>query len=736
MQSQHSQRRQLAAPKPPAHPPPPRKGGIRADGLSAWVRRLSDRGALRALLGSRGLKVAGGIAAALAVVLTGVNVLLSADWVEAQIAARIKEQTGRDLAVNGPAQLLFLPWPRIVVSDATIADPSGTSGLAELSIAKLTVDLNFSDFLSRQVDAERIVLERPVLTLHVDRLEQAKHRDGARAPHKTRFAKADLGGSTEAPRDLRIEDLRIVDGTVVLARSGASEERRIEHIEASLSLESLKAPLTGRGTFQWKQKPVEFSFELATPADLRAKRPGELQVAVDAEPIVARFDGSLAPATYLAGEGRLSAKIQSIPFLLSWLQGGADVPQSVNDGELDGLISWTKDQIRLSETRFASEHASGEGEAVLTLGSPRPHIRAALALDHLDASPLLDNVDRGEASPNDAAPPVLPASAPATGGSRPVTPAAEGEQAVLTAPSNPGQPGSHLAQPALSLALPMPEAALPGARPEAPRELRPAPFDADVNLNVRKGRLGRLDIGPSALGLVFRDGVLDATLSGMSLYDGDARGTVTVDLSTSVPQFVGDLRVEGVQAEPFLTDAAQFRMIAGRTKLALSISGEGRDAEAIKSSLKGSGAFVVTDGAVRGIDIAAFIRKLGEGSFDFRQGADAKTAFGDLGGSFTIQSGVAKTSNLKILSPLLKVSVKGDVDLRTGTLQLLATPEILAGPKGHGGANDLAGLSVPVLIEGPFDSPRIQPQIGSVFANPKSASKAVSKIGAALQKKF
>ena len=177
-------------------------------------------------------------------------------------------------------------------------------------------------------------------------------------------------------------------------------------------------------------------------------------------------------------------------------------------------------------------------------------------------------------------------------------------------------------------------------------------------------------------------------------------------------------------------------MIAGRTKLTLSISGEGQDAEAIKSSLKGDGAFVVTEGAIGGIDITAFIRGLGEGKFDLRQGADAKTAFSDLGASFTIDDGVAKTGNLKMLSPLLKVSAEGDVNLRTSTLQFLATPEILAGPKGRDGVNDLAGLSVPVRIEGPLDSPRIQPQIGSVFANPESASKAVSKIGAALQKKF
>ena len=480
--------------------------------------------------------------------------------------------------MNGPVRLLFLPGPQIVISDATIADPETRAGLAELSIAKLTVDLNFADLFSREVDAKRIVLERPVLTLHPGHQAQAGHLDGARAPGKVRFARANMSGSvSEPPRDLRIEDLRIVDGTVILARSNAQDERCIEHIDAHLSLTSLKAPLIGRGTFQWKHEPVDFSFEFSTPADLRAKRAGELQAAFDTQTVSARFEGSVATAPHLAGEGRLSAKVGSIPALLAWFRGESVVSPAIGDGELDSLVAWTKDEIILSKTRFAAEHASGEGEAVITLKRPRPHIRAAFALDHLDASPLFRDADRREASPKDAAPLAQRAFSPMTGtttdGSKPNAPAAEAEQAVsppppFAAPEQPGskrqqpapslaQPPLGLAQPTLSLAHKMPEAALGRATtPQVPHKVRPAPFDADVNLNVRKARMGQLNIGPSALGVVFRDGTLNATLSGMSLYDGNASGTLTVDASTSVPQFSGNFRLEGVQARPFLTDAA------------------------------------------------------------------------------------------------------------------------------------------------------------------------------------
>ena len=86
MQSEHSQKRQLASRNPPALPALPREGGgtgIRTAWPSVWLRGLGERGVLRATLRSRGLKIAGAIAAALAVVLIGVNFFLSTDWVEA-----------------------------------------------------------------------------------------------------------------------------------------------------------------------------------------------------------------------------------------------------------------------------------------------------------------------------------------------------------------------------------------------------------------------------------------------------------------------------------------------------------------------------------------------------------------------------------------------------------------------------------------------------------------------------
>ncbi len=687
------------------------------------------------------LIIAGGIAACLALALLAVNLLISADWVRDRVAARIKEETGRDLKVNGTTALLFAPGPLIVITDATITDPEARAGTADFSISRLSIDLSLGELLSRQVDAERVVLERPVFTLRLGSdggMQRRSDLGGPSNPH--RFIKATAGGE-DSRRDIRLRDVRIEDGTVNLVYENG-KERRVERIEANLSLPAMTDPFTGRGSFEWKQQTVSFSFELTAPADLRDKRPARLQLALDTKAIAARFDGSMLTRPSFSGQGELSAKANSIPSLLAWMREGPAAEAAIGDGELASHLAWKEGEVVFSNARFALRHASGLGEAVVTFTGPRPHIRAALALDHLDLNPFLANAAPRAAGTVRQA---VDARSSEVSRSAEITAAKDGftkldettaaEIEVMPPPAEPAAPTAVVKTEPPSVAQTDLAAPLPAPAPV--QVSAPASFDADINLNVRKTRVSHLDIGPSSLGIAFRDGVLNATLGGMDLYDGNASGKLTLDASKPIPAFSGDFRLDGVQARPLLSDAAQFSLLSGRAKLELKLAGAGNTSEEIKSSLAGQGSVVVSDGAIEGINITELIGSVGAGQIpNMRQGPGAKTAFSDLGGSFTIANGIAETSNLQMQSPLLKVRAAGTVNLVEDSLDILTQPEIVSGPEGRRGANALAGLSVPVRIEGPLQEPRIKPEIKGLFADPETAGRTVNQIGDVLQKTF
>jgi AsmA protein len=667
------------------------------------------------------LKIGAGVVALVVVALIAVNMLISASAVRDRVAARVKEQTGRDLAVNGSTSLLLLPNPHIVLTDAEITDPENRTG-ADLKIARLALDVTFAQLFSRQVDAKRVVMEHPVLTVRLaqqagtpDRQGDAGPLPGA-VPRKqaaaafTNFIAADARGGSPR-RDIMLDDVQIEDGTVRIIYDADGAERTVEHIHANLSLPHLVDPLTAKGDFDWKGVKVGFDLKLATPADLDT-RTARLDLALTTEAIDANFGGNVAAKPAFSLEGDVTAKSQSVPSLLAWLRKEPASFTAVGSGEISSHVVWQPGEITLTQSRFALSHATGQGQAVLTLRSPRPHLRAALVLQTLDLDPFLAG---SPSKRTEADPPAVRRQDTASAGAAIFVGSAQAEEGPAAAEAAP------------------PEAVAPEETPV----ILPAAFEADVNANVLQTKVAGLTIGPSSLGLNLRDGVLDAKLTGMQLYDGQGTGALTLNAAKPVPSFTGNFVLDGVSAKPLLDAAAGFNLLSGHAKLELQLSGAGSTGEEIKHSLEGKGTLAISDGAIEGINLTELINGIGAGQMpDLNQGPGAKTTFSALGGSFTLASGVAETHDLEVTSPVLQVTARGTVDLVTGSLDFLTQPEIVAGPEGKGGANNLAGLTIPVRIEGPFAHPTFKPEIKGVFASPDQASKTVKEIGDVLQKKF
>ena len=671
------------------------------------------------------LKIVGGVAAVLLLIVVGLNFLLSADAVRDRVASRVKEQTGRDLKVNGSSSLLFLPNPHIVLTDVEITDPENRAG-ADLHVSRLALDVSLMQLFSRKVDADRVVMERPVLTVRLRDAAGAGQQGSLETPPrdlaslKPRFALAEAAAGAAPRRDIELKDVEIEDGTVRILYDGT--ERRVERINANLSLPHLVDPLTAKGDFDWKGLKVGFDVKLATPAELDTERGARLEFGVTTDAVNADFGGYVSARPAFSAQGELVAKTQSVPSVLAWLRKEPAAVTAVGSGELSSHITWNEGEVSL-QTRFALSHAVGQGQAIVTLSSPKPHVRAALAVESLNLDPFF-------------------AGGPVAAGGSSQVPSPAQEPPASEEPAETVHQFTEAAPPVTTdtpaEAPPWAEGASPPPQPpqqvgsgaEAPVVL-PAAFDADANINIAETRVGRFLVGPSALGVSLRDGVLEATLNSMQLYDGQGSGKLTLDGAKPAPSFSGTLALDGVSAQPLLAAAAGFNLLAGTAEVSLEVKGQGNSVEEIKHSLGGAGSIDVDEGSIQGINLTELIESLGAGRLpDLEQGPGAKTDFSTLGGTFTMASGVAETHDLEMTSELLEVKARGTVDVVTGTLDFLTQPKILGGKRG----NKLAGLSVPVRIEGPFAQPSIRPEIGGLFSSPGAASDTVNQIGEMLQR--
>lgn len=99
---------------------------------------------------------------------------------------------------------------------------------------------------------------------------------------------------------------------------------------------------------------------------------------------------------------------------------------------------------------------------------------------------------------------------------------------------------------------------------------------------------------------------------------------------------------------------------------------------------------------------------------------------------FFIKDGHANTEDLQLASPLLRVSGTGSANLVDRTLQFRLDPKLVMSLQGQGGATDVAGLGVPVVIQGPWSEPRIYSDIAGILENPDAAYAKLRALGQGL----
>lgn len=257
----------------------------------------------------------------------------------------------------------------------------------------------------------------------------------------------------------------------------------------------------------------------------------------------------------------------------------------------------------------------------------------------------------------------------------------------------------------------------PRPKPKTPEPEKPFDLSALKGINGA----GRLHIGSLTfskvkasnlrLELKAADGKLELNPVSANLYQGALAGSARVE-ATAVPRMALKQRLTGVSIGPLVKDLTDKDILEGKGNLSLDLAARGATVSALKTSLGGSAALLLRDGAVKGIDIAAALRgakaRLGALKGEQVQAANSqeKTDFSELKASFRIHDGVARNDDLLAKSPLLRVTGNGDVDIGTSTIDYLAKVTVVDTLQGQGGPElaALRGVTVPVRVSGPFDA--------------------------------
>ena len=116
----------------------------------------------------------------------------------------------------------------------------------------------------------------------------------------------------------------------------------------------------------------------------------------------------------------------------------------------------------------------------------------------------------------------------------------------------------------------------------------------------------------------------------------------------------------------------------------------------------------------------------------WQESEEKATDLSQLSASFKIDKGQAQTTDLNLVGPLVKMTGAGTIDLGTKQIGFRVEPKLVMTTEGQGRITDPVGLGIPVMISGPWGSPRIYPEMQGILDNPDAAYAKLKEMGKGL----
>ncbi len=631
-----------------------------------------------------------------AAVAIGVLTLVDPNDFKEEIAAAAKENTGRELTIEGDMEMTLFPWLGVKIGKVTLGNAPGFKSDVFAGSDRVEARVQLEPLLLKQeLVMDTVTLHGLTVNLERDKAGKTNWADLAAGSGKASSSSGGSGSGGLASLALGGIDLQ----DAKLAFSDAAQGQSVEISALSLSTGAitpgapvelsaqanfalgnpkLQGNLTLSGTLNVDGTGQNINvdgLELTTKVTGETLPSGSLEAAIKAS-ISADLgagtakvaDLSLAAAGLQATAGlglvglntepKVSGKIVVAKFNAKDLLGrlGVEIPATADANALtavsvQGNLTATAKQAGLADMTIQLDETAISGTArVADFASSA--LRFELTVDKLDADKYLPPASN------------TPAATPAAGAAR-------------------------------AASIPV-------------ETIRP--LNIRGKLGIGQLKIAKLNMTDVKLAVSANKGLVRLVPVAAKLYGGSYAGNIVLDARRKAPKLSIDEKLAGIQISPLLKELQGVDRLSGTANVAIKATAKGADPDAMKKSLNGAGNFKFTDGALKGVNIAAMIRQAKATALGGRADtskAPQQTDFSEMGGTFKIRKGLVSNRDFLAKSPLLRLNGKGTADLVSEAIDYGAVVSVVATAKGQGGKElaDLAGLDVPVKIGGTFSAP-------------------------------
>jgi uncharacterized protein involved in outer membrane biogenesis len=163
---------------------------------------------------------------------------------------------GREVRVGGSVNLKLLPVPYVRFEKVRIANASGQTGEPFVRADSFTMWLSGPALLRGVLEASDIELNKPVLTLAVD-------KSGGGNWSNIRLRSGEL---PFVPRDVTLRSVKLIEGAVSIYNAASERVVQVKNINGELSADSLTGPFRFKGSASWAGAAYDLAFATDAPS--------------------------------------------------------------------------------------------------------------------------------------------------------------------------------------------------------------------------------------------------------------------------------------------------------------------------------------------------------------------------------------------------------------------------------------------------------------------------------------
>nr|WP_256351391.1 AsmA family protein [Aeromonas sp. sif0611] len=666
-----------------------------------------------------------GLALAAVVAIAALVSLIDPNQFKPQLAEQVRKSTGRELVMEGDIGWRFWPSLGLSLEKVQLRNPAGFAEPDLLRFAQGDASVALLPLLSHRLEIGKVTLSGAHLFIQT-RADGSSNLNGlvkASAPDKQPSASesqpAAAAASDEKPWQISLQGVALVEASALVRDDRSGAVSRLDRLD--LDLGQLTPGEWVPVTLAAKGARGELTFDLKGQTQLKLAREAKASELKDLS-----LSGSLSQPSQRLDAFTLKAdrlalgQWSSLTLNLSGAQGAADKPTLA--GTLEGTLKARLDQgLQLVEVSDAVLAAKLSGDTL-----PRPQMQlklAGFARAELDKQNVtLSNLVMGA---DDA---LLSGNGTVRLG---VVPRVEfdlkGEKLDLDGWL--GQPAKAAPAAATSGA-----AAPAGAKAQAAATKALSTMEPDLaalkavdlagRLQLGSLRLKGLDLNAVDLQLALAGGQLNLKQFGAGVAGGRVTANGMLDARQQPARYQVHKRIQGVDIRPLLQTLAQNDRLEGKGDLEVQVQGIGLSEQALRSQMQGKVSLRLSDGALHGINLAEMIREAratltGKGADQVKEAR--KTDFSALTASFQIANGVARSDDIQLLAPALRVKGQGQTALVPETLDFLFLTSVVESSKGQGGksVDELKDVTIPVRIGGHWQAPSYRLDVKELLSNNK-----------------